>query len=219
MAKYSGLKRYFTGKPCKRGHIADRLYKNRMCVKCAAEKYPKYVKRNPLPNKERQKRYRERHKEKLRIRSAQWRQDNQEKRKEISKKSDKKRAHIKRVYEKAYKERTRARTNERARLRHRRIYKENPQRILVYGRRRRARLKGAGGSHTATEIEQMHKDQHFKCAGCATCIANNYHVDHIMPIRLGGSNDIGNIQLLCPPCNARKQGKHPDKWRKEMGML
>jgi len=76
MAKQKEAKKYFTGKPCKRGKIAERIYKTRMCVKCSAEKAKERVKRDPAPNKERQKRYRERHKEKLRLRSERWRKDN-----------------------------------------------------------------------------------------------------------------------------------------------
>ena len=33
-----GNKRYFTGKPCKNGHIADRLTSNRECVECKLPK-------------------------------------------------------------------------------------------------------------------------------------------------------------------------------------
>lgn len=38
-------------------------------------------------------------------------------------------------------------------------------------------------------------------------------VDHVMPRALGGGNDMGNLQLLCRPCNQRKGSKHPDVWR------
>ena len=37
-----GLKRYFTGKPCKHGHVAEREVFNATCVECeraAAKKY------------------------------------------------------------------------------------------------------------------------------------------------------------------------------------
>lgn len=33
----AGLTRYFTGKPCLRGHVAQRMVSNKRCVQCAAE--------------------------------------------------------------------------------------------------------------------------------------------------------------------------------------
>ena len=33
-AKAQGLTRYFTGKPCKRGHVSERLTSNYCCVEC-----------------------------------------------------------------------------------------------------------------------------------------------------------------------------------------
>jgi hypothetical protein len=36
-AKALGLKRFFTGKPCKRGHVAERQVGNASCVECAQE--------------------------------------------------------------------------------------------------------------------------------------------------------------------------------------
>jgi hypothetical protein len=37
-AKALGLKRYFTGKPCKRPHITERLTSNKHCVDCERER-------------------------------------------------------------------------------------------------------------------------------------------------------------------------------------
>jgi hypothetical protein len=34
------------------------------------------------------------------------------------------------------------------------------------------------------------------------------HFDHIVPLNLGGLNDVTNIQLLCAPCNLKKRGAH-----------
>lgn len=34
-AKAKGLTRYFTGKPCCRGHVAERMVSNYVCVDCA----------------------------------------------------------------------------------------------------------------------------------------------------------------------------------------
>jgi hypothetical protein len=35
----SGLKKYYTGKPCKRGHISERHTSNSMCCQCKKETY------------------------------------------------------------------------------------------------------------------------------------------------------------------------------------
>ena len=35
------------------------------------------------------------------------------------------------------------------------------------------------------------------------------HADHIMPLALGGSNDVRNLQLLCAPCNLTKGARDP----------
>ena len=37
MAEARGLKFYYTGKPCRRGHIGPRYTKSRSCVKCEQE--------------------------------------------------------------------------------------------------------------------------------------------------------------------------------------
>lgn len=36
-----------------------------------------------------------------------------------------------------------------------------------------------------------------------------YHVDHVVPISLGGSDGPENLVLTCPNCNHRKHAKHP----------
>lgn len=37
-AQARGLKRYFTGKPCKRGHTAERYVARKGCIECESEK-------------------------------------------------------------------------------------------------------------------------------------------------------------------------------------
>jgi hypothetical protein len=46
-AKEAGLKRYFTGEPCKRGHLSERLTKSNRCIDCKkvwAEENPERAK-------------------------------------------------------------------------------------------------------------------------------------------------------------------------------
>jgi len=45
-AASAGLKRYFTGKPCKHGHIAERAVGNRGCATCGAAQSKRYREQN-----------------------------------------------------------------------------------------------------------------------------------------------------------------------------
>jgi uncharacterized protein YqeY len=48
-----GLKHYFTGEPCKRGHVSERFVSDRRCMKCSCED----VKRRHLANYEKYREY------------------------------------------------------------------------------------------------------------------------------------------------------------------
>lgn len=45
-AKSKSIKRYFTGKPCKKGHIAERQTVNGTCMECHRIKFAKHYKEN-----------------------------------------------------------------------------------------------------------------------------------------------------------------------------
>jgi hypothetical protein len=65
-AKAQGLTRYFTGKPCRNGHLAERYVGgNTPCVVCDAENQTRYVKANPDKTRAWQRVSRERKKAKL----------------------------------------------------------------------------------------------------------------------------------------------------------
>lgn len=46
-----------------------------------------------------------------------------------------------------------------------------------------------------------------------------YHVDHIVPLIAGGSNDRSNLQILCQPCNNSKSSKDQIEFMQSRGML
>ena len=63
----------------------------------------------------------------------------------------------------------------------------------------------AGSTWMATRRRIMQRDG-FACAGCGL-IRMDHDCDHVIPLEQGGSNDDGNLQLLCSGpdgCHARK---------------
>lgn len=45
---------------------------------------------------------------------------------------------------------------------------------------------------------------HGLCNICSTKLNKRYHVDHIRPLHLGGTNDLNNLQVLCLNCHDAK---------------
>jgi hypothetical protein len=102
----------------------------------------------------------------------------------------------------------------------------DPTRRQIAARNNKSRRKGAEGSHTKADIEILWKKQNGKCAvpTCSYPISESgeyrYHVDHIKPIRLGGSNNADNLQILCATHNLEKHGKDEYRWAQEtLGVL
>lgn len=88
------------------------------------------------------------------------------------------------------------------------------KRILTTNRRR----KMAGGTISKERIASLLVKQNGRCPCCKTGL-EKFHVDHIMPIALGGTNTDDNIQLLCPSCNLKKNAKHPVDFMQSLGFL
>lgn len=100
---------------------------------------------------------------------------------------------------------------------------ENPGKKASNARNRRAKIILSGGTHDYSDIIEMLSRQRGLCASCENKLfksgAKKYHVDHIMPLSKGGSNDKYNLQCLCPPCNLKKHAKDPIAWANENGRL
>lgn len=95
----------------------------------------------------------------------------------------------------------------------------NPLGRHTHNSNRMAREKNAIGSHTMTDIMRLGERQKWKCVYCRKPIQNFYHADHITALSRGGSNNISNIQLLCPDCNQRKHTRDPIKFAQQIGLL
>lgn len=212
----------------------------RRCTKCGNE-YPATIeffkrKRNGLESKCRtclnawRREYRAEHPERqheeyLRNRDKkqeyqrQYRIDHAEQRREYNRRYYREHKEEKTVYWREYNARTRYaaqkryRQNhpDRIRAQHQRFYAANPAKYQVYVRTRRARIKQAQGTHTPQDIERQIKSQKGLCYYCGKQLIQ-YHVDHIVPITRGGSNDPSNLVITCPKCNRKKSNKLPHEW-------
>ena len=96
----------------------------------------------------------------------------------------------------------------------------NPEIRRMYKRNRRARILAVGGKLSLDLKEKLFTLQRGKCAcGCKQMLGTDYHLDHIMPLALGGSNTDDNIQLLRARCNRKKNAKHPVDYMQSKGFL
>lgn len=95
----------------------------------------------------------------------------------------------------------------------------NPEAASALNRNYKARKRNASGSHTGNDVIRIMALQKSKCGSCKISLKKRWHVDHIMPLKLGGSNAASNLQILCVSCNTRKSAKHPVDFARQQGLL
>jgi 5-methylcytosine-specific restriction endonuclease McrA len=214
-AKAGGERLFYTGKACRRGHFAQRYVAQGLCAECAKASAQRQRDDDPLGCIAKVDAWRKANKDKVNAYAKAWAEANPDARK---------------AYEKAYRiankdklsevalawrNANRDRFDENAKA----WYKANKPRVRAIGRNRRARVRSAEGTHTGDQILDLLRKQGSKCAECRKSLKSGYHADHIMPLKRGGSNDIGNIQLLCETCNLSKGYRDPIEWARKKGRL
>lgn len=196
-AKAAGVRHFFTGVACKRGHLARRYTSTGQCAECQYEHRLEWKAANP--EKEATSRLNS-------VRA--WVARNPERKKELARKSNAK---------------PDVSANNVARAK--RWRENNPERASIvrvanYNTRRALKM-GAEGTHTKDEIAALLARQKYKCAECGTSVRKKEgrHVDHITPLSKGGTNWISNLQILCPSCNLHKAAKDPIDFARSKGRL
>lgn len=194
------------------------------CKKCNSVFSGRYC---PACKKEIAKAYYLQNKEKINAYSMQWRKDNPERFKEINKASyivnrDKRIqdtrdwrennvSHIRR-YAKAYN----LANFESRKSTNKAWHAANPNARRTHENNRRNIKRGKLSRGLSARLMVL---QRGRCACCKKPLNNKFHLDHIVPLNLGGLNEDSNIQLLLPICNMRKHKKHPIDFMQERGYL
>lgn len=102
--------------------------------------------------------------------------------------------------------------------------KKNPIKARLIGKvgdaKRRSAETAAGGTFTPADVRRIRAAQKGKCAApnCRKRL-REFHVDHILAIKHGGSSNPSNLQLLCPTCNRIKSAKDPLTWARSCGVF
>lgn len=184
-------------KPCRACGAVDRNKRGK-CNLCMMAYRLKWSEQNPEKFAESQRKYRKDNCEQLLMRQRKYREAN---RKQVIERDRK------------YREANREKFAE-----YKYAYrKANVEKIKTYNHNRRANSRDKGRISSGIILTLLTK-QNNKCVCCGASLDNGYHLDHIMPLALGGMNDDSNVQLLTPKCNMSKGSKHPDVWAGEKGI-
>lgn len=66
--------------------------------------------------------------------------------------------------------------------------------------------------YTAQDIQAHIKTQEGRCWWCNKPFGSDFHIDHRIPLKRGGSNSAENVCISCAKCNRSKSDKMPWEW-------
>lgn len=95
----------------------------------------------------------------------------------------------------------------------------NPDAARIHHQNRRARKKQAEGKLSKGLKSKLFVQQKGMCPCCKQPLGDDFHMDHVMPLALGGSNTDDNMQLLRKKCNLEKHASHPIDFMQSKGFL
>lgn len=185
----------------------------------------RYYKENAEVIKQKVKIYRDSHKEEILKQKKEWARDNPEKRRAICKRYYEKKKEEDPEYfnKKAMNHYNKDKDKSRKRLREYRKSRPAWTRLQKYLRRTRCGDGQVDKEHLNKEFEglviEKLKGQNYKCVYCGVDIKENFSIDHIIPLSKGGTNEIGNIDLVCKPCNTKKGTRSKVKMLEIMGAI
>jgi hypothetical protein len=67
------------------------------------------------------------------------------------------------------------------------------------------------------EREKVFKKDNYQCVFCGN--ESNLVIDHIIPLKYGGTNTVENYQTLCNKCNLKKRARLSDNLHKQVVIM
>lgn len=186
-AIFAGRTRYFTGKACPRGHIAERLVSTRACAACAREKKHAWNASNPDKVNSQKRAYRRANLNKVKA----WQSAEQKRNREAANVRNRRYA---------------ATHREQLRLKNAAYGKANPEKGCAKAARyRSAKLKQMPVWADKEKIQRIYEEAaRMRASGL------DAHVDHVIPLQ--GRNVCGlhvheNLQILAAQANRSKSNQ------------
>lgn len=213
-AKALGLKRYFTGKPCKRGHICDR-YVSDSCVECKKD----YYQDNKEQITEKQKVYHKINKKQITERNKEYYKSNREqklKQGKVYQKANRKKIT---VYQKEYNKVNKKYLTKQQKIyseshkeeiakRHKEYTKDNPEKYAAASAKRNAIKKLAVPEwYEKKQVEELFKKRNELTESTGI----KHEVDHIIPLQhklVCGLHCFANLQILTQSENRKKSNRY-----------
>ena len=194
---YKNLDEFYSDKSKKFG-------KSSFCKKCCKEKSSVWEKANPDKKRVYEKRWRDANKEKERRRCAEKYSKTKEKR--TLKIKEWKLLNLEKV--RAYTRKSNNKHKERRRETTKLWLAKNPEKNKIYLENRRAAKMKNGGQIYHDEWVDLCEKYGNRCIN-PNCPdpSKPLTIDHVVPIKMGGSNTINNVQPLCQRCNSSKNVK------------
>lgn len=89
------------------------------------------------------------------------------------------------------------------------------RRLISRNYQHRRRAKEAEGISTK-ELGNWYKEQERLCYWCGTTEAEQWSIDHVVPLSKGGKHEYDNLVIACMPCNTLKGSKDPEDFAIEI---
>lgn len=230
-ARAAGLKRYFTGAPCKHGHVSDRFVSDSSCAECRKPLAVLWQKRNPDRHRQNARDWREANKERHNQAKLAWNERNKERIKEASRAWYERNKEAANQARRAWAQRNQERQKQ-TNIAWRELNKDrklqttlawklnNRERVLLHyrnkGYRRRSRKRGGMSSPA---VAAWLARQPKVCHWCGKKCAKGFQIDHYVPLARGGEHVESNLVVSCPPCNMRKSARDPYEFAAQVGRL